>query len=47
MNNEQLLKKYMQKVWNEKDFDSIKDYVANEYTIYDDSYDLMARKNLK
>ena len=34
MENEILLREFMQKVWNEKDFDSITNYVSPAYTIY-------------
>ena len=39
MENEILLREFMQKVWNEKDFDSIPNYVASAYTIYKDPSD--------
>lgn len=39
MKNEALLREFIQKVWNEKDFDRIIDYVAPAYTIYKDPSD--------
>jgi len=36
----------VQKVWNKKDFDCVKNYVAPEYTIYIDSADRWERKIL-
>lgn len=46
MNNEKILKEFMQKVWNEKDFDSISQYVASEYTVYLDTADPWEGKTL-
>ncbi|MGK4567125.1 ester cyclase [Flavobacterium sp. 3HN19-14] len=37
MNNEVLLKAFMQEVWNEKNIAAISKYVASEYTIYLDN----------
>lgn len=46
MNNEIILKEFIQKVWNEKDFDSISQFVASEYTIYLDNADPWEGKTL-
>ena len=39
MKKEILIREFIQKVWNEKDFDRIIDYVAPDYTIYIDPSD--------
>jgi len=39
MKKETLIREFIQKVWNEKDFDSITKYVAPGYTIYKDPSD--------
>ena len=39
MKKETLIREFIQKVWNEKDFDSITKYVASGYTIYKDPSD--------
>ena len=39
MKNEVILKRFIQKVWNEKDFDSITKFIASKYTVYCDSSD--------
>jgi len=39
MNNEAVLKNFMQKVWNEKEFDCISEFVNPEYTILLDNAD--------
>jgi predicted ester cyclase len=39
MKNELILRDFIQKVWNEKDFDSISNFVHPEYTIHLDSGD--------
>ena len=39
MKKEILIRKFIQKVWNEKDFDSITNYIAPAYTIYKDPSD--------
>lgn len=36
----------MQKVWNEKDFDSIPQFVASDYTVYQDTADPWEGKTL-
>jgi len=41
MKNEILIREFIQKVWNEKDFDSITKYVARKYKIYKDPSDLI------
>ena len=46
MKNEAILKRFIQKVWNEKDFDSITKFVAREYTVYHDSSDPWEGKTL-
>jgi len=46
MNNETILKDFMQKVWNEKDFDSVTEFVSSEYTIHLDSGDPWEGKTL-
>ena len=46
MNNEQVLRAFMQKVWNEKDFNSIPDFVASAYRIYLDNADPWEGKTL-
>jgi steroid delta-isomerase-like uncharacterized protein len=46
MDNETTLRKFMQKVWNEKDFDSISQFVSSEYTVYLDSSDPWEGKTL-
>lgn len=46
MNNETLLKEFMQKVWNEKDADSIAKYIAPAYTIHIDTGDRWEGKTL-
>ena len=46
MENEILLRQFIQKVWNEKDFDSITNYVAPAYEIYNDPSDPWEGKTL-
>lgn len=46
MDNVTTLKEFMQKVWNEKDFDSISQFVAPEYTVYQDNADPWEGKTL-
>ena len=46
MNNENILREFMEKVWNQKDFDSIAAYVAPAYTIYIDNTDPWEGKTL-
>ena len=46
MEKEKFLREFMQKVWNEKDFDSIPLFVDNEYTIHLDTGDLWEGKTL-
>ena len=46
MNNEQILREFMEKVWNQKDFGSIAEYVAPAYTIHIDTSDPWEGKTL-
>jgi steroid delta-isomerase-like uncharacterized protein len=46
MKKEILIRKFIQKVWNEKDFDSITNYVAPSYEIYKDPSDPWEGKTL-
>lgn len=46
MNNEQLLRAFMQKVWNEQDFNSVETFVDNDYTIHLDNGDPWEGKTL-
>ena len=46
MTNKKLQKEFMQKVWNEKDFEGIKKYVAPGYTIHIDTADPREGKTL-
>jgi len=46
MSNEKILREFMQQVWNEKNFDSISQFVASEYTIYRDNADPWEGKTL-
>ncbi|MCW3093798.1 MAG: hypothetical protein JWP81_4867 [Ferruginibacter sp.] len=46
MSNGKILKEFMQKVWNEKDFDSIQLFVDRDYKIHLDSGDLWEGKTL-
>jgi predicted ester cyclase len=46
MKNEIVLRNFMQKVWNEKDFNSIAAFVHPEYTIHIDSGDPWEGKTL-
>ena len=46
MDNVTTLKEFMQKVWNEKDFDSISQFVAPEYRVYQDNADPWEGKTL-
>jgi steroid delta-isomerase-like uncharacterized protein len=46
MDNETILRKFIQKVWNEKDFDSIPQFVAAEYTVHRDPSDPWEGKTL-
>ena len=46
MSNETILKEFVKKVWNEKDFDSIPLFVDNEYSIHLDTGDLWEGKTL-
>jgi steroid delta-isomerase-like uncharacterized protein len=39
MKKEILIRRFIQKVWNEKDFDSITNYVAPAYSVYKDPSD--------
>jgi hypothetical protein len=40
MSNEVILREFVQKVWNEKDVDTIASFVDNAYTIHLDTGDL-------
>ena len=46
MDNETILREFIQKVWNEKDFDSISQFVAAEYTVHRDTSDPWEGKTL-
>jgi steroid delta-isomerase-like uncharacterized protein len=46
MNNETIVIEFIQKVWNEKDFDSVIKYVAPAYTVYRDNADPWEGKTL-
>jgi steroid delta-isomerase-like uncharacterized protein len=46
MNNEIMLREFIQKVWNEKNFDCIAQFVAPEYTVYRDNADPWEGKTL-
>jgi predicted ester cyclase len=46
MTNEQILRDFMEKVWNQKDFGSIAEYVAPAYTIHIDTSDPWEGKTL-
>ena len=46
MEKEILVREFIQKVWNEKDFDSITNYVAPAYTIHNDPSDLWEGRTL-
>lgn len=46
MDNEEILRAFMQKVWNEKNVDCISQYVASEYTVYRDNADPWEGKTL-
>lgn len=46
MNNESILKEFMQRVWNEKDFAGVAKYVDESYTIYHDTGDPWEGKTL-
>src|ERR1700712_5154008 len=46
MNNETILRHFMQQVWNEKDFSSIAAYVHTAYTIHIDTGDPWEGKTL-
>jgi len=46
MKNEIILREFMQKVWNEKDLDSIAEFVSPEYTIHIDTGDPWEGKTL-
>jgi steroid delta-isomerase-like uncharacterized protein len=46
MNNEVLLNEFIQKVWNEKDVDSIEEYLHPAYTIHLDTGDPWEGKTL-
>lgn len=46
MDNETILRNFIQKVWNEKDFDSIAQFVAPSYTVYRDTSDPWEGKSL-
>jgi len=39
MNNEVILREFMQRVWNEKNFDDIPKFLSQEYTIHIDNAD--------
>jgi steroid delta-isomerase-like uncharacterized protein len=39
MNNEIILREFMQSIWNEKNFDDIPKYLSQEYTIHLDNAD--------
>lgn len=39
MENETILTRFIQKVWNEKDFECIPNFVSSKYTIHGDSSD--------
>jgi len=46
MNNETTLREFMQKVWNEKNLDSISKYLTKKYTIHLDNADPWEGKTL-
>ncbi len=46
MNNEATVRNFIQKVWNEKDFDSLSQFVSSEYTVYRDTSDPWEGKTL-
>src|SRR4051794_19460137 len=46
MANENILREFMQKVWNEKDIDSIPNFLAATYTIHLDNQDPWEGKTL-
>ena len=46
MNNEKTLREFMQHVWNEKNFESIPKYLAQDYTIHVDNADPWEGKTL-
>ena len=46
MKNEMILREFIQKVWNEKDFNSVADFVDDFYTIHLDSGDPWEGKTL-
>ncbi len=46
MKNEIILKDFIQEVWNEKNFDAVSKYVANEYVIHIDVGDPWEEKTL-
>lgn len=46
MSNESILRDFMQKVWNEKDLESIPKFLASEYKIYLDNQDPWEGKTL-
>lgn len=46
MNNQEILRNFMKKVWNEQDFHSIKEFVNEAYTIHIDTGDPWEGKTL-
>lgn len=46
MNNESLLREFIQKIWNEKSFDSVAEFVSPEYTVHFDTGDPWEGKTL-
>lgn len=46
MTNETVLRDFMQKIWNEKDIESIPQFLSTEYTIYLDNQDPWEGKTL-
>jgi len=46
MNNEKILRKFIEEVWNKKGFDKVEKYVHDKYTIYVDNADPWEGKTL-
>lgn len=46
MNNEAIIREFIQKVWNDKEFDCVAQYVAPAYTVYRDNTDPWEGKTL-
>ena len=46
MDNETVVRNFLQKIWNEKHLESISQYVCSEYTIYLDAGDPWENKTL-